>query len=232
MSKAQVPGPEGRSRAVAVRDRPRISRERVLAAAVSLADESGLAALTMRSLADALGVKPMSLYHHVANKEEILDGIVDVVFAEIELPTPGADWREEMRRRAHSARRVLAQHPWALALMETRTSPGPATLRHHDSMLGVLRAAGFSLAATAHAYAVLDAFVYGFALQEASLPFDGADSVAAVAAPMLASFPPDAYPHMVEFATQHVLAPGYRFGDSFDVGLELILDGVTGLLAG
>ena len=210
--------------------RAALSRERVLAAAVAIADASGLAAVTMRSLAQAVDVKPMSLYHYVANKEEILDGIVDVVFAEIDLPVVGGEWRAEIRRRAVSAREVLARHPWALALMETRTSPGPATLRHHDAMLGTLRAAGFSLAQTAHAYAVIDAFVYGFALQEASLPFDGPDEAADVAGSMMAGFPVDAYPHLVEFAVQHVLQPGYAFADSFAFGLDLVLDGLAALV--
>src|SRR6478736_2298274 len=137
-------------------DRPRLSRERVLRGAVAVADAGGIAGLTIRSLAQELGVKPMSVYHHVANKDEILDGIVDIVFSEIELPSIGGDWREEMRRRAHSARAVLRRHPWAIGLLESRTSPGPATLRHHDVVLGTLRAAGFSLELTAHAYAMID----------------------------------------------------------------------------
>src|SRR6478672_1199360 len=120
--------------------RGRLSRDKVLRAALDVADAHGVAGLTIRSLADALGVKPMSVYHHVANKDEILDGIVDLVFSEIELPTIGADWRQEMRRRAHSARAVLRRHPWAIGLLESRTAPGPATLRHHDVVLGTLLA--------------------------------------------------------------------------------------------
>ena len=120
-----------------------LSRDRVLEAAVAVADAGGVGALTIRSLADKLGVKPMSVYHYVANKDEILDAIVDIVFAEIELPRAGGDWRAEMRRRANSARSVLRRHPWAIALLQARTSPGPATLRHHDAFLGTLRAAGF-----------------------------------------------------------------------------------------
>jgi AcrR family transcriptional regulator len=137
----------------------------------SAADRAGIGALTIRSLARELGVKPMSLYHHVAGKGEILDGIVDLVFSEIDLPAPGGDWQAEMRRRAASARRALGRHRWAIGLLESRANPGPATLRHHDATIGTLRAAGFSVAATAHAYALLDSYVYGFALQEASLPF-------------------------------------------------------------
>src|SRR4051812_22474259 len=163
-----------------------LTRERVLGCAVAIADEQGLGALTMRSLAQALAVKPMSLYHHVANKEAILDGIVDVVFAEMELPTAGVDWRAELTRRAASARAVLRRHPWAVALMESRATPGPATLRHHEAVLATLRAAGFSVEMTGHAYALLDAFVYGFAVQEAALPITGTDDAAEVAAAIAA----------------------------------------------
>jgi AcrR family transcriptional regulator len=204
-----------------------LTRGRVLEAAVAIADAEGLAALTMRSLADALGVKAMSLYHYVANKEEILDGIVDAVFAEIELPDPTGEWRSEIRRRSLSARRAMNRHPWALALMETRTSPGQATLRHHDAVLGVLRAGGLSLELTALAYAVVDAYVYGFALQEASLPFEGPDSAAEVAGPMMAAFETGEFPHLVEFAVGHVMLPGYDFGSQFEFGLDLVLDGLA-----
>ena len=211
-------------------DRTPLSRERVLHAAVAVADAGGLAGLTIRSLAQQLGVKPMSVYHHVANKDEILDGIVDLVFSEIELPTVGGEWRAEILRRAHSARLVLRSHPWAIGLLESRTSPGPATLRHHDANIGTLRGGGFSVALTAHAYALIDSYVYGFALQEAGLPFEP-DSVADVAAPMMESFETGAYPHLVELATEFVLKPGYDFGNEFDFGLGLILDGLAAALA-
>ena len=137
-------------------ERVPLSRDRVLRGAVAVADEAGIGALTMRSLARQLGVKPMSVYHYVANKDEILDGIVDLVFSEIELPSAHGDWQLEMRRRAISARGVLRRHPWAIGLLESRTSPGPATLRHHDATIGALRGAGFSVTMTAHAYALLD----------------------------------------------------------------------------
>ena len=206
--------------------RPPLSRERVLEGAVAVADAEGIGSLTMRSLAQALGVKPMSVYHYVANKEAILDGIVDIVFAEIELPSPGGDWRDEMSRRAESARRALLRHPWAIGLMESRTSPGQATLRHHDAVLGCLRGAGFSLPLTAHAYALLDSYVYGFALQEASLPFDSPETISEVAGQMMEQFASGQYPHLMEMATDHALLPGYAFGDEFAFGLELILDGL------
>jgi AcrR family transcriptional regulator len=197
---------------------------------VAVADAGGLAGLTIRSLAQELGVKPMSVYHHVANKDEILDGIVDIVFSEIDLPSTEGSWRTEITKRAFSARAALRRHPWAIGLLESRTSPGPATLRHHEANIGVLRAAGFSVEATAHAYALIDSYVYGFALQEAGLPFEGPDNVAEIAAPIMELFSSGEYPHMVELATEFVLQPGYDFGNEFDFGLGLILDGLERLL--
>ncbi|MDQ3156899.1 MAG: TetR/AcrR family transcriptional regulator [Actinomycetota bacterium] len=208
-------------------ERAPLTHERVLRAAVEVADAGGIGALTIRSLAKELGVKPMSVYHHVANKDEILDGIVDIVFSEIELPSADGDWRPEIRRRAMSARSVLRQHPWAIGLLESRTSPGQATLRHHDANIGTLRGAGFSVEMTAHAYALLDSYVYGFALQEASLPFEGPETVADIAEPMMQQFPDGAYPHLVEMAVDYVLQPGYDFGNEFEFGLDVILDGLA-----
>jgi AcrR family transcriptional regulator len=209
-----------------------LNRERVLGCALDLADESGIAGLTIRSLAHSMGTKPMSLYHYVANKDEILDGIVDLVFGEIDLPSPGGDWRNEMHRRAHAVRDALVRHPWAVGLLESRTSPGPATLRHHEATLATLRAAGFSVQMTAHAYALLDSYIYGFALQEAALPFTGRDTAAEITTPIMERFSSGQYPHMVEIATEHALKPGYDFGDEFDFGLNLILDGLTTLIPG
>jgi AcrR family transcriptional regulator len=208
-------------------ERAPLSRDRVLRGAVAVADKAGIGSLTMRSLAQELGVKPMSLYHHVANKDEILDGIVDLVFSEIELPLPDGDWRSEMHRRAISARRVLRCHPWAIGLMESRTTPGPATLRHHNAIIGTLRGAGFSVKMTAHAYALLDSYIYGFALQEAALPFKGPETVAEVAEPIAQQISADEYPHLVEMATELILQPGYDFGNEFEFGLGVILDALT-----
>jgi len=206
-------------------ERAPLSRDRVLRSAIAVADAGGIGSLTIRSLAQELGVRPMSVYHHVANKDEILDGIVDIVFSEIELPSYDGEWRSEIHRRASSARRVLRGHPWAIGLLESRTSPGPATLRHHDANIGVLRGAGFSVEMTAHAYALIDSYVYGFALQEAALPFER-DTVAEVAAPMMKLFATGDYPHLIELTTEFVLQPGYDFGNEFDFGLDLILDGL------
>ena len=179
--------------------RVRLSRERVLGAALGIADARGLRALTIRTLAAELGAKPMSVYYHVANKEEILNGLVELVFEEIELPSPGGDWRTEMTRRAESVRAVLRRHRWAIGLLESRSSPGPATLQHHDAVLATFLAAGFGPALTAHAYAVLDSYVYGFALQERGLPFDTPEETAELAQVMLAQFPVDQFPHLAQF---------------------------------
>lgn len=206
-----------------------LTRERLLRGAMDIADRAGLAALTMRSLADEVGVKPMSLYHHVADKEDILDGIVDLVFAEIAPPKVGEDWRTAIRGVMGDARQVLRAHPWAIPLLQSRTNPGQVTLRHHDAVLGVLRGAGFRLPDAALAFATLDAFTYGFALQEAALPFDGPETVGE-AAEAFAALPLDAFPHLVEMLTQHVMRPGYDFGAQFEVGLDLILDGLERLL--
>ncbi len=211
-------------------ERAPLSRERVLRGAVAVADAGGIGALTMRSLARELGVKPMSLYYYVSGKDEILDGIVDLVFGEIDLPSPGGDWQAQMRCRAVSARRALRRHPWAIGLMESRANPGPATLRHHDATLATLRGAGFSVAMTAHAYALLDSYIYGFALQEAALPFNPQTVTEATEA-IMQQFA-DEYPHLVEMATEHILRPGYDFGDEFGIGLTVILDALTRSIPG
>jgi AcrR family transcriptional regulator len=211
-------------------ERPPLSRERVLRGAVAIADVGGIGSLTMRSLARELGVKPMSLYYYVAGKDEILDSIVDLVFSEIDLPSPGGDWQSQMRRRAVSARRALRRHPWAIGLMESRANPGPATLRHNDATLATLREAGFSVAMTAHAYALLDSYTYGFALQEAALPFNPQTVTEATEA-ITEQFAGE-YPHLAEMATEHILRPGYDFGDEFEIGLTVILDALTRSIPG
>jgi AcrR family transcriptional regulator len=201
-----------------------LSRDQVLCAAVALADQGGLGALSMRKLGQVLGVEAMSLYNHVASKSDLLDGMIDIVFSQIGLPASDEGWRSAMRQRAISAREALARHRWAIGLMESRRSPGPATLRHHDAVLGCLRAAGFSVEMTAHAYSLLDSYIYGFALQEASLPFGTAEETAQVAQEITSQMPADEYPHLTELAVRHVLQPGYHYGDEFETGLDLILD--------
>jgi AcrR family transcriptional regulator len=209
----------------AAASRPPLTRDRVLLAALAVADKDGLASLSMRKLAALLGVEAMSLYNHVASKDDLLDGMVDLVFAEIGLPPAGTGWKAAMRQRATSARAVLRRHPWATPLMESRTHPGPATLRHHDAVLATLRRAGFSIPMAAHAYSLLDSYIYGFALEEAALPF-GPQTVSTAVEAFLAQFPAEKYPHLAELAAKHVLQPGYDYGHEFGFGLKLILDGL------
>lgn len=203
-----------------------LSKERAVREAVAIADESGVGALTMRGLAERLGVEAMSLYHHVQNKDEILDAMVDSVFEEIELPSGEGDWKIAMRRRALSAREALRRHPWAVGMLDSRPNPGPATLRHHDSVLGSLRGAGFSIADAAHAIAALDSYIYGFAMQETALPFETPEEVEEVAGAILEQMPPADYPHLTEMIAEHSLKPSYSFSDEFEFGLDLILDGL------
>lgn len=208
------------------RKRSTLNRAKVLESATQLADEIGIEALTIRKLADELGVGAMTIYHHVPSKEEIIDGMVEIVFSEIEKPPADLDWRTAMRRRCISARQVLNRHPWAAPLMESRTSPGPANLRHHDAVIGCLRNGGLSIQMTAHAYAILDAFVYGFAFEEATLPAGGGEGFAEIAERIASHFPTDDYPHLAELTFEHVLKPGYDFSDSFEFGLDLIIEGL------
>ena len=210
------------------KNEPRIplSKERVLRAAIALADEGGIESLSMRKLGQQLGVEAMSLYNHVANKDEILDGMVDVVFSEIDRPETDTDWKAAIRGRAVSARTVLARHRWATPMMESRPTPGPETLRHHDAVIGCFRRAGFSIEMTAHAYALVDNYIYGFALQEANLPATGGEEMADLAETIIEPLPAGDYPHLVELATEYIMQPGYDFGNEFDFGLELILDGL------
>ncbi len=203
-----------------------LSRERALATAVEIADTDGIDGLTMRKLAQALGVEAMSLYHHVSSKSDILDGMVDLVFAEIELPLDATDWATAMRARAVSLRSVLLRHPWALGIMESRSTPGPATLRHHDAVIGCCRRAGFSVEMSAHAFSALDSYIYGFVLQEVNLPFADGDDLAAVLDTMVPEGFAEAYPAFAELTAEYVLRPGYSYGAEFDFGLGLILDGL------
>ena len=205
-----------------------LSRERVLEGAIALADEIGIDAFTIRKLATALKTKPMTIYHHVPSKEKILDGMVDVVFSEIALPPEDMDWLDAIRVRCISVRDVLNRHWWAAPLMESRLSPGHETLRHHDAVLGCLRRGGLSLPMTAHAIATLDSYLDGFAFEEAHLPGGGGEDIVPVAEDLAAFLPPDTYPHLYEFTTEHVMKqPNYSFGNSFEFGLDLILEGLS-----
>lgn len=205
-----------------------LSRERILRAAMSVADEGGLTALTMRKIANQLGVEAMSLYHHVRNKDEVQGGLIDLVFSEIELPVIGSDWKPAMRRRANSARSVLSRHGWAIGILDSRVNPGPATLRHHNAVIGTLREAGFSIGMAAHAYSILDSYIYGFVLQELSMPFGSMEELEEVAEAMLQHFPVEQYPYLAEMFG-YALTPDYSYGTEFAFGLELILDEIEGL---
>ncbi|HET7069244.1 MAG TPA: TetR/AcrR family transcriptional regulator [Nocardioides sp.] len=208
--------------------RPPLTRERVLECALAVADAGGIRSVTIRSLAAELGVKPMSVYHHVANKGAILDGIVDLVFAEMQ---PRGDdqrgWRDQITQRAHATRHALRRHTWAIGLLESRSTPGPATMRHQEETIRILREAGFSVRMTAHASALLDSFVCGFALQEAARPFGVTSTGPETERHDSASLDPEAYPHLAEMAAKHVLCPGYDFVDEFQFGLDLILGGLA-----
>lgn len=215
----------------------RLSKERVLNVAVALADREGIEAVTMRRIANELGAGAMSLYYHLPNKDALLDGMVDAVFSEIELPPAGVDWKAALRRRAISTREALRRHPWAVGRMEATRSPGPADLRLHDAVLGCLRGAGFSVEAAVQAYSVQDAYIYGFALQDRTLSFGTREEFAKRARKRVneveASMEDAArtYPHLAEVVAGHVATHGYSADDAFEIGLDVILDGLDRLRA-
>ena len=207
-----------------------LSRERVLGAAVLLADENGLESLTMRELGLRLGVEAMSLYNHVANKDDLLDGMVDLVVGEIELPADTVEWREAMRRRAISAQSVFSRHPWASGLIDSRESSGPARLRYLDWVVGTLRRAGFTLEMTARAFSLLDSYIYGFGRQQLNMSAGGDIEPEEMGAAFLRALPADQYPYLREMVVDHAMGSGYDEGADFEFGLDLILDGLQGLL--
>jgi AcrR family transcriptional regulator len=217
------------------RRRAPLTRERVLEKAIALAAEGGIESLTMRKLAEELGVGAMTLYHYVPNKVELLDGMVDLVFSEIEPPSPDVDWKTALRQRAIATREALNRHRWAVGLMESRLTPGPASLRLHDAVLGCLREAGFSIEMAIQAYSVQDAYIYGFALQEKSVPFESTEESAAVAEKQYREYAEladerqlgalaDEFPYLAEVVAGHVAEVGYDFTFAFEYGLDLILD--------
>ncbi len=218
------------------RTKPRrqpLSRERVLQAALRLVDKAGVESLSMRGLAQTLGVEAMSLYKHVANKDEILDGLVDLVVAEIELPPAGSEWRSAMRERAISARQVFLRHPWAAVLMESRLNQSPVRLNYVNSVLGLLRQGAFSVPMAYRAFLLIDSYLYGFIMQEVNWPFEEAD-IGQVAEEMTAQLTPQDYPHLME-AMGYVMTTSVegKFSGVYDVefraGLELILDSLVRL---
>jgi len=211
--------------------RPALSYDAIVDAAVRVADAGGLAQVTMRNVGRELGVEAMSLYHHLAGKDALLDGLADWVYTQVALPTTAEPWREAMTRRAESARAALAAHPWSVALAESRRTPGPALLRHHDAVLGSLRSNGFSVVLASHAFSAIDAYVYGFVMTELTLPLEPDEGVEDLVEEIRDHIPPATYPHLVEMITEQVVGGGYAFADEFGFGLDLILDGLERHLA-
>ena len=209
--------------------RPPLSRERVVEAAAAVADRGGLAAVSMRSVGRELGVEAMSLYHHVAGKDDLVDALADHVFTEIPLPALDAPWRPAMADRAASVRAALTRHPWGLGLIESRRSGVPQLLRHHDTVLGCLRRNGFSVALAGHAFSAIDAYVYGFVLTEQNLPIGpggDAEELSAELALGAAEFP-----YLAEYVGELVLGRHFDYGDEFTYGLDLLLDALEARLA-
>jgi AcrR family transcriptional regulator len=207
--------------------RPALSRERVLRTAITLADEGGIESLTMRKLAQRLGVEAMSLYHYVTKKDDILDGIMDIVVAEIDLPAEDSDWKAAIRQIAISAHEVLSRHPWAASLMFS-TAANPARLRYMESILATFRKGGFSPDLTHHAYHALDSHIIGFTLWVVSFSFD-TDDLPELASTFLRELALDEYPYLAEHIEQHMAEPGAEDEGEFAFGLDLLLDGLERL---
>jgi AcrR family transcriptional regulator len=208
-----------------------LSRERVLRAAVTLADEGGIDALSMRRLAKELGVEAMSLYNHVANKDDILDGIVDIAMGEIEIPSDDTDWKASIRQSAISAYEALVRHPWACSLMMSKPRISNARMLWMEAVLRTLREAGFSADMTHHAYHALDSHITGFTLWLVSMPFDSHEELVDMAQDFLPQIPADQYPYVIEHAEQHLADPDPDEPSEFEFGLDLILDGLERHLA-
>lgn len=202
-----------------------LSRERIVAAAAAVADRSGIAGVSMRTVGKELGVEGMSLYHHLKGKDELLDALAGWVFERIELPPARAEWRPAMEQRAQSARLVLRAHPWAIGMLESRPDPSGQLLRHHDRVLGWLLEAGFTAALATHAFSTVDAFIYGFALSESTLPFDAGEGAERDFAEHVAP-DPAAYPNLVRAMGELLSGGGFSYADEFDAGLALILDAI------
>jgi AcrR family transcriptional regulator len=209
--------------------RDTLNRERVVRAAMDLADESGIESVTMRELGRRLGVEAASLYNHVAGKDDLLDGMADLVVAEIDLPSSDVDWKEAMRRRAVSAREVFSRHRWAAGLVDSREGSGPSRLSYVDRVLGTLLQAGFSPATAGKAFFALDSYIYGFERQRSSLSLGDDADTTEPAQEVLAAIPQGAYPSLARVAMEHATKP-YDEGEAFDFGLDLILDGLQRLL--
>ena len=200
-----------------------LSRQKIIDAAIEMADSEGLSKLSMRNLARHLGVEAMSLYHHLRHKAELLDALVDEIFSRMSWDSDKEDWIEVMHNRALAMRQCLRQHHWAIGLLDSRKNPGESTLAHHDRVLGVLRQAGFSLSLAAAAYSLMDSYIYGFLLQEQSLPASTDSELQQLAYEMAKHFPKDKYPYLAELTFDYVLKPDYSFEGEFLRGLTFIL---------
>jgi AcrR family transcriptional regulator len=207
-----------------------VTKERAMEVALALADGGGIEALSMRKLAKELGVEAASLYHHVRNKDEILDGLVELVSAEMPPPRRDVEWRVAMRERSRATREVLTRHPWAVSLMASRMTPGQATLGHLDAGIGIMRDAGFPVELAAHGISLVDSYVHGFVLQEVNLPFKSTEELTAMTGAIMDQFPANDFPHLFEVAVVNVLQPGYEYGAEFTYGLDLILNGLHAAL--
>lgn len=212
--------------------RPALNVNRIIEAAVRTADRGGLARVSMRNVSRELGVEAMSLYHHLAGKDALLDGLADWVFTQIETPDPRQLWRPAMVERAASARQAMSQHPWALGLIESRRTPGPALLGHHEAVLACLRNNGFTYALAAHAHSAIDAYVFGFVLAELNLPFDADEGAEGFVREIQPQVSPERYPHLVQMMAELVIDQGFDYAREFEFGLDLILDGLGRCLAG
>lgn len=203
-----------------------LKKNKIVLTALQLANKDGINSLSMRKLAGKLKIEAMSLYHHFKNKDEILNALVDHVFSLVEWPQDQTNWRTSLRDRCVSMRTVLNKNQWAVGLLESRRNPGLETLKHHDRMLGLFRQSGFSHALTAHSYVLLDSYIYGFVLQEHSLPVSNADDIPDVAESIFSTISPDKFPHFMEMTMKYYMKPGYSFAAEFEYGLDFILDGI------
>lgn len=215
-----------------VTPRPALNKDRIIEAAVRVADSGGTGQVSMRNVGKELGVEAMSLYHHLAGKDALLDALADWIFTQIELPPPTRPWRQAMADRAGSARRALSLHPWALGLIESRRSPGSHLLGHHEAVLACLRSNGFSIVLASHAFSAIDAYVYGFVLTEVTLPIGAGETVEDFVEEIKEALPADDYPHLVAMIAEQVVGMNYAYADEFEFGLNLILDSLERHLNG
>lgn len=214
------------ARSKAVVDREPVTRDRAVRVAVARADAGGLESLSMRKLAAELGVEAMSLYYHVKNKDDLIDAMMELVVSEMVLPAAGADWRTALHERAESVRLVLVKHQWAIAQLDARSTQ--ATLRHLDATIGCLREAGMSMPMVGHSLSIIDSYVRGFVMQETSLPLDESGDISSATERIMEKQPmmAELFPQLHEMAVTNILQPGYAYGNEFEFGLRLILDGL------